>query len=215
MKVINNETIIDKLNWRYATKFYDSSRKISETDWHTLQQSLQLSPSSLGLQPYKFIVVEDPAVRAKLRDAGYGQSGITDASHFVVLAYKKTFDKGDTAAFIDLIAKTRNVERDTLNAYENSIISSTQKASDGGYMEIWNSRQVYIALGFILHTAALLGIDTTPMEGIDTDKYNEILGLKDYSAVAAVALGYRDENADWLSGLAKVRRPKEELIEIV
>lgn len=215
MKVIENEQIIDRLNWRYATKKYNADRKISEPDWQTLQDSLRLAPSSMGLQPYKFIVVESAATREKLREAGYGQSSITDASHFVVLAYKKTFDEQDAAAFIDLMAKTRNVERDTLNEYEGKINFSTQKASDGGYLEVWNSRQVYIALGFLLQTAALLGIDSTPMEGIDTEKFNAILGLEDYSAVAAVALGYRDQEADWLSGLAKVRRPANELIETV
>ena len=213
MKVITNEQIIDRLNWRYATKRYDSSRKISDKDWQTLQDSLQLAPSSMGLQPYKFIVVEDPEIRAKLREAGYDQPAITDASHFVVLAYKTTFDERDAADFIDLVAKTRNIQRDTLGDFEAKINYSTRKASDEGYLEVWNSRQVYVALGFLLQTAALLGIDSTPMEGIESEKFNQILGLDGFSAVAAAALGYRDEESDWLSSLAKVRRPKEELIE--
>lgn len=207
-----NEKILEKLKWRYATKAFDPTRKISEADWEVLEESLMLAPSSLGLQPYKFIVVSDPAVREKLKPAAFGQSQITDASHLVVLAYRKDLDDEYIERYVDRMVEVRGVERETLTDYENIMKNSAKKAVDGGYLETWNSRQAYIALGFLLETAALLGIDATPMEGFDAAQFNEILNLDDYSAVAICPLGYRNAESDWLASLPKVRFPKEELI---
>ena len=207
------EEILTQLNWRYAVKQYDPTKKISETDWETLEEALSLSPSSFGLQPYKFIVITDEAIREKLKPAAYGQTPITDASHLVVFAYKRTFDEKDTERFIERIAEVRGQTRESLADYENVVNSSAKRATDGGYMETWNSRQAYIALGFLLETAALLGIDATPMEGFDPAQFNEILGLTDHSAVAIAALGYRDEAQDWLATLPKVRMPREHLVQ--
>ncbi|CAN5446473.1 NAD(P)H-dependent oxidoreductase [soil metagenome] len=205
--------ILSKLNWRYAVKQYDPLRKLSGEDWAFLEEAMTLAPSSLGLQPYKFIVVTDDETKAKLRPAAYGQPQITDASHIVVIAYKKTYDESDAEHFIDRIAEVRGQTRESLADYENTIKASAKKATDGGYIETWNSRQAYIALGFLLETAALLGIDATPMEGFDPAQFNEILGLTDYSAVAIAALGYRDDKKDWLAPLKKVRLPRHELVE--
>jgi nitroreductase len=210
---ITSETILEQLNWRYATKSYDPTKKISPENWETLEQALILAPSSFGIQPYKFLVITDPEVREKLKSAAYGQTPITDASHFVVVAYKKTLSGADIEYFVDRVTKVRGQARETLADYENVIKGSAQKATDGGYIETWNSRQAYIALGFLLETAALLGIDATPMEGFDAAQFNAILGLEDYSAVVVAALGYRDAGSDWLAGLPKVRMPESELIE--
>ena len=207
------EEILTQLNWRYAVKQYDPAKKISDTDWETLEEALSLAPSSFGLQPYKFIVITDEAIREKLKPAAYGQTPITDASHLVVFAYKKTFDEKDTERFIERIAEVRGQTRESLADYESVVNSSAKRATDGGYMETWNSRQAYIALGFLLETAALLGIDATPMEGFDSAQFNEILGLTDHSAVAIAALGYRDEAQDWLATLPKVRMPREHLVQ--
>ena len=207
------EEILTQLNWRYAVKQYDPAKKISDTDWETLEEALSLAPSSFGLQPYKFIVITDEAIREKLKPAAYGQTPITDASHLVVFAYKKTFDEKDTERFIERIAEVRGQTRESLADYESVVNSSAKRATDGGYMETWNSRQAYIALGFLLETAALLGIDATPMEGFDPAQFNEILGLNDHSAVAIAALGYRDEAQDWFATLPKVRMPREHLVQ--
>lgn len=207
-----NQEILEKLNWRYATKSFDPTKKISDENWKTLEESLVLAPSSFGLQPYKFIVVTDQATKEKLKPAAWGQSQITDSSHLVVLAYKKTLTDADVDNFVDRIIEVRGVARESLQDYETAMKDAAKKARDGGYIETWNSRQAYIALGFLLETAALLGIDATPMEGFEPEKFNEILGLSDYSAVAVCALGYRDEEKDWLANLPKVRFPKEELI---
>ena len=208
-----SETIIEQLNWRYAVKKYDPARKVAEADWEILEESLLLAPSSMGLQPYKFIVITDPATKERLKAAAYNQPQITDASHIVVFAYKKTFDEVDAERYINRIAEVREQTRESLADYENKINASTKRASDGGYLETWNSRQPYIALGFLLETAALMGIDATPMEGFDAKAVNEVLGLKDYVAVAIAAVGYRDAESDWLANLPKVRMPKDQMIE--
>ncbi len=212
---ISNSEILDKLRWRYATKAYDLSRTISLEDWELIEESLRLAPSSYGLQPYKFIVVNDKAIREKLKAAAWGQTQVTDASHLVVLAYKKTLDEIDVDKFVELVSESRGVTPESLAEYGNMMKGSVKKAVDGGYLETWNSRQAYIALGFLLETAALMGIDATPMEGFNPAQFNEILGLTDYSAVVLAAVGYRDEPKDWLAALPKVRFPKPDLIETI
>jgi nitroreductase len=208
---IQNAEILEKLHWRYATKSYDATKKIADSDWATLEQALILSPSSFGLQPYKYILVANPEMREKLKPAAWGQNQITDASHLVVFAYKKTLSDADIEHFFARVIEVRGGSRDALADYENLVKGSVKKAVDEGYIGVWNSRQAYVALGFLLQTAALLGIDATPMEGFDPAQFDEILGLTDYSAVAVAALGYRNAEGDWLANLPKVRFPKEEL----
>jgi len=210
---LTKETILESLNWRYATKAYDKERKITAEDWAFLEQSINLAPSSYGIQPYKLLVIENPETREKLKAAAYNQAPVTDASHFVVFAYKKTLTDADIDRYIERITEIRGQTRESLADYENAMKGSAQRAVSGGYIETWNSRQAYIALGFLLETAALLGIDATPMEGFDAAQFNAILGLEDYSAVAIAALGYRDAGNDWLANLPKVRKAENELIE--
>lgn len=116
-----SKTIIEQLNWRYAVKKYDPARKVSEADWQILEDSLMLAPSSLGLQPYKFIVITDQAVKERLRPAAYNQSQITDASHVVVFAYKKTFGEADAEKLIKRIAEVRGQTRESLADLEKTI----------------------------------------------------------------------------------------------
>jgi nitroreductase len=212
-ETLSIEAILDKLNWRYAAKSYDAAKKVSAEDWATLEQALILAPSSFGIQPYKFIVVTDQELKEKLKPAAWGQSQITDASHLVVFAHKKTLTDADIEHYVDRIVEVRGVARESLAEYEQTMKDSAKKAVDGSYVEVWNSRQAYIALGFLLQTAALLNIDATPMEGFDAAQFNEILGLTDYSAVVIAAVGYRDAEKDWLANLPKVRMPQEELID--
>lgn len=210
---IEKAFILESLNWRYATKVYDKTRKISAEDWKILEESLRLAPSSYGLQPYKFIVITDEKLREKLKPAAYNQPQITAASHLVVFAYKKTLTDADIENFITRLAEVRGTSREALAEYEKMIKSSVRNATESSYIESWNSRQVYIALGFLLETAALLGLDATPMEGFDAAQFNEILGLEDYSAVVLAAVGYREEGKDWLAKLPKFRFPKEQLFD--
>ncbi|MEO6333494.1 MAG: NAD(P)H-dependent oxidoreductase [Pyrinomonadaceae bacterium] len=207
------EAILDSLRWRYAVKSYDATRKVSEADFKLLEDAVLLAPSSFGIQPYKLFVIADPAVREALKPAAYNQSAITDASHLIVFAYKRTLTDSDVDVFVSRIAEVRGQTRESLAGLESTVAGTVKKAVDGGNVGTWNSRQAYIALGFLLETAALMNIDATPMEGFDSDKVNEVLGLTEYSAVVLAALGYRDAEKDWLAPLPKVRKPKSELIE--
>jgi len=127
-EITSGEQILEQLNWRYAVKQYDKNKKVSDADWKTLEESLQLAPSSFGLQPYKFLVITDPAIRERLRAAAFGQSPITDASHLVVFAFKKTLNNDDVEHFMDRVSEVRGQDRSTLADYENVIKGSVKRA---------------------------------------------------------------------------------------
>jgi len=212
MNIINSKQLLGQLNWRYATKQFDPNRKISAQDWATIEQALLLTPSSGGLQPWKFIVVTDPAVRAKLLPASYGQAQITDASHLVVFAAKKNFSEADVDAFIRHTAATRGVPVESLAAYRDMLVGGIVKSMDEPARDAWARNQAYIALGNLLTSAALLGIDACPMEGFDRAQYDETLGLNAQGFASAViaTLGYRAAS-DQYATAPKVRFPKEQV----
>jgi nitroreductase len=209
---IKPETLINQLNWRYATKQFDPAKKISAADWTTLETALQLTPSSGGLQPWKFIVVTDPAVRAKLLPASYGQAQINDASHLVVFAAKNNLNEADVDAHIKHIAEVQGAPIEALAPLRGMLVGGIVKAQDESARNAWARNQVFIALGNLLTSAALLGIDACPMEGFDRAQYDEILGLKTKGFAAAViaTLGYRLPTDKYASA-PKVRFPKEQI----
>jgi nitroreductase len=210
---VSNETVLNQLRWRYATKQFDSHRRISDEDWSTLEQSLVLTPSSFGLQPWQFIVVTDQQTKNKLVPASWNQTQIADASHVVVFAVKKELGAGDVERYIARIAKTRKVAPDSLQGFKDVLLGFLGQPSDKFDVNAWATRQVYIALGNFLNTAALIGIDTCPMEGIDPARYDEILGLsaKGYKTVVVAAAGYRAAS-DKYATLPKVRYNADEVI---
>ena len=212
MNIINSKQLLGQLNWRYATKQFDPNRKISAQDWATIEQALLLTPSSGGLQPWKFIVVTDPAVRAKLLPASYGQAQITDASHLVVFAAKKNFSEADVDAFIRHTAATRGVPVESLATYRDMLVGGIVKSMDEAGRDAWARNQAYIALGNLLTSAALLGLDACPMEGFDRAQYDETLGLNAQGFASAViaTLGYRAAS-DQYATAPKVRFPKEQV----
>ena len=209
---ITSEQLLDRLNWRYATKQFDPSRKINAQDWATLEDALLLTPSSGGLQPWKFIVVTDSAVRAKLLPVSYGQAQITNASHLVVFAARKNFSEADVDAFINHTAATRGVSVESLTPYRNILVGGIVKSMDETARNAWARNQAYIALGNLLTSAALLGFDACPMEGFDRAQYDQILGLNEQGFASAViaTVGYRAAS-DQYAGAAKVRFPKEQV----
>jgi nitroreductase len=213
MSTINSKELLEQLNWRYATKQFDPNRKISSADWATLEEALTLSPSSGGLQPWKFIVVTDPAVRAKLLPVSYGQPQITAASHLVVFASKINFNESDVDAHIRHVASVRGVPVETLAPYRDMLVGGIVKAQDEPARNAWARNQTYIALGNLLTSAALLGIDACPMEGFDRAQYDEILGLKaaGYASAVIATLGYRSSD-DKYAAAPKVRFPTEQVI---
>ncbi|HLP53511.1 MAG TPA: NAD(P)H-dependent oxidoreductase [Fluviicola sp.] len=206
-------TIIEQLRWRYATQQYDAMKKISEANLWVLKESIRLAPSSYGLQPYKVIVVESPGLREQLFRKSYGQAQVKDASHYFVFAVQNTLESPYIDAYIDLVASTRAQEPQQLEGFARSMKSTTAGMTAEEQFD-WNSKQAYIGLGNLLTTAALLHIDATPMEGFDSRAYNEILQLKDHTAVLAVALGYRSDE-DAYQFKAKVRKESEHFFETV
>ncbi len=213
---INHLELLEKLNWRYATKVFDKNKKISKENLEILIQSLVLSPSSYGLQPWKFIVVENQELREKLKPVSWGQSQVTDASHFIVFTTLKEIKSSFVDDYISRISEVRGQTKESLVGYENMMKKNIVEGMNKDYVFHWNQRQAYIAMGFLLETAALLEIDTVPMEGIDPKAYDSILGLSDsdYGTVAAVALGYRDPN-DKYAEVKKVRFSKEQMIQFM
>src|ERR1700677_510402 len=210
---IKPETLIDQLNWRYATKQFDPKRKISAQDWATLEEALLLTPSSGGLQPWKFIVVTDPAMRATLTPASYGQAQINDASHLVVFASKNNFSEADVDAHIKHVARVQGAPIEALAPLRGMLVGAIVKAQDETARTAWARNQTYIALGNLLASAALLGIDACPMEGFDRAQYDEILGLKakGFASSVIATLGYRSATDNY-GAARKVRFPKEQTL---
>ena len=206
------KNVLDKLNWRYATKKFDSSKKVSEKDLNTLLDAAQLTASSYGLQPYRFFVIENSEIRSKLRKASWDQPQITDASYVLVLANKATFDESLVDNYIDNLIETRGVTKKDVEDYSQMMKGALLGLTDA-QKKSWTSNQAYIALGNLLTIAAEMEIDTCPMEGFDNEQYNEILGLNDKNLNAAVvlAIGYRSDE-DQTQKYPKVRYSKEKLI---
>lgn len=212
-KPVSNETLLEQLNWRYATQRFDPTRKIADVEWRALEQALVLSPSSIGLQPWKFLVVTDAAVKAGLRAASWRQPQPEECSHFVVFAVRKDLDAGHVERHVERIIEVRGVERESLAKFQSMTLRNLEKARAEGRLDTWQTHQVYIALGQFMACAAMVGIDTCPMEGIDAAKFDEILGLAgtDYATVVACAAGYRAAD-DKYAATKKVRFRSEDVI---
>jgi nitroreductase len=208
-----NTLIEQQLAWRYATKRFDPTKKISHKDWHTLEESLRLSPSSFGLQPWRFLVIKTPEVRKQLQPNSWNQPQVVDASHLIVIAAKKDVTHLDVDTFLASISETRNVPVAALQDYGNMMKGFLDNLVAQGACEAWSTRQAYLALGMLLSTAALLKIDTCPLEGINPTAYDEILKLHEsgYSTKVACALGYRSSE-DAAASYTKVRYPRAEMV---
>ena len=198
-------------NWRYATKKFDATKKISAEDLSTLKEAIRLSASSFGLQPYKVIIVENPELRAQLQPASWGQSQIVDASHLLVFAAETNVGDTQIDAYIKNIAATRELPLDAVNGY-GDYIKNFVNALPMDVRNIWSAKQTYIALGNLLNAASELKIDVTPMEGFIPDQYNEILGLTQLGLHASLVatVGYRHED-DATQYYKKVRKSNDDL----
>ncbi|HVN49383.1 MAG TPA: NAD(P)H-dependent oxidoreductase [Bacteroidota bacterium] len=201
--------LLERLNWRYATKRM-TGEKLPKEKVERILEAIRLAPSSIGLQPYTIYVVEDAALREKIKTAA-NQPQITESSHLLVFAAWNHYTPAEVDAYIQNIAATRKVDVKSLDGFKTSITKSAQKSPEA--LLNWNARQAYIALGFGLTAAALEGVDATPMEGFDADGLDEVLGLKAKGehSVVLMALGKRDAANDYLVNAKKVRRPKEQL----
>ena len=214
---MNNGTtrqLLDALQWRYATKVFDAAKKIPADVWQTLERALVLTPSSYGLQPYKFLVINDPARRAELLPHSWNQKQVVDASHFVVFTARTKVTDADVNKLIQLTSNVRKIPAESLNFYRDMMLGDVVNGPRGKTAYEWAARQAYIALGNLMTCAAVLGVDACPMEGLNPAEYDRVLGLNGsgYATVVACALGYRAAS-DKYANLPKVRYESTELVQ--
>jgi nitroreductase len=204
-------TFIEHQNWRYATKKFDASKKISDKDLNILKEAIRLSSSSYGLQPYKVIIVENSELRAQLQPAAWGQTQIVDASHLIIFANETALGDDAIDDFLKNISETRNTPIEALSGY-GDFMKSKISTLPSEEKNIWTAKQTYLALGNLLNAAAELKIDATPMEGFVPAQVNEILGLDKLglNATLIATLGYRHEE-DATQHNKKVRKSNEDL----
>jgi nitroreductase len=206
--------LLDALQWRYATKVFDATKKIPADVCSALEHTLVLTPTSYGLQPYRFLVVQDPAKRAALLPHSWGQKQVVDASHFVVFTAKTKTTEADVDKLIRRTVEIRKLPAaEALGAYRFMMLGDVVKGPRGKTAHEWATRQTYIALGNLMTCAAVLGVDACPMEGLVPAEYDQVLNLNGsgYATVVACALGYRAAN-DKYATLAKVRYDTKDLV---
>jgi nitroreductase len=216
MNTISNEQLLQSLNWRYATKIFDATKKIPTATWQALEQSLVLTPTSYGLQPYKFLIINNPAKRAELLPHSWSQKQVVDASHFVVFTARTEMKETDVDKLIQRTCKVRSIPAESLNFYREMMLKDVVNGPRGKKAHEWAARQAYIALGNLMTCAAVLGVDTCPMEGLSPTEYDKILDLNGsgYATVVACALGYRAAE-DKYAGLKKVRYETSDLVKVI
>lgn len=206
---------IENAKWRYATKKYDTNKKVSEKDIEFLKEAINLAATSYGLQPFKVLIIENQEVRKQLQPASWGQSQIVDASHLFVFVNIVNPGEKEIDAYVENISKVREIKTDSLQGFSNYIKGAVGKFSNEQKAN-WTSKQTYLALGNLLNAASELKIDVTPIEGFEPAKYDEILGLTENGLHASLvaAIGYRSSE-DGNQHLKKVRKPLEELFETI
>jgi nitroreductase len=207
--------LIENLKWRYATKKYDPSKKISAGDLSKIKEAIQLSASSYGLQLFQVLEIESPQIREKLKPASWGQDQITDASHLFVFCNYADVKDDDIDQYMRLKAKTQELDLDALQGYGDFVKSKINEKSLE-QKQTWTAKQTYIALSSALAACSELRIDSTPMEGFEMDAYEEILDLKRKGLKASVILtmGYRSDEDQSQHG-KKVRKSIDSIFEIV
>lgn len=213
---MNHEYVLKQLSWRYAVKKFDPSKKISAKDWEVLEESLRLSPSSYGLQPWKFIVVQNRDTLKQLTSLSWGQSQVEDCSHYVVITSKIKLDEELIDKHISKTAEVRGLDPKLLAGFKRVMVGDLLNGPRSETIFHWAQRQAYIAMGFLMETAAFLEIDTCPIEGLDPKGYDKVLNLEGtgYGTIASVACGYRHTD-DKYQNIKKVRFDKTDVISYI
>lgn len=201
----------NNLKWRYAAKRMNG-QKVPAEKLENILNAIQLAPTSMGMQPFTILVIEDPKLKAKIAPAIYNQPQITEGSHVLVFAAWKDYSNENVDKYINHIASLRGIPVESLDGMRNMVSGSIAGKTPEQLLN-WNMRQAYIALGFGLVAAANEQVDATPMEGFNPEALDAALGLteKGLHSTVILTLGYRDAEKDHLSSAAKVRRNKEEL----
>ena len=204
---------IQHLQWRYATKKYNGSQ-IDKDNLHTILESIRLTPTSLGMQPFKVLVIDNPELREKMLPIAHNQSQIKDASHLILFAANTQISEETVDTYMNNVATTRQMPVENLAGFKGMINGFVGSKNEAQITE-WASRQCYIALGVAMATAAALKVDTTPMEGYKANEMDQLFNLKaqGYASAVLLAVGHRDEENDQLAKLAKVRKSAETLFE--
>jgi nitroreductase/dihydropteridine reductase len=202
---------LTNLKWRYATKKMNG-QKVPPEKLENILDTIQLAPTSIGMQPFTVLVIEDPELKAKIAPAIYNQPQITEGSHVLIFAAWKEYSNENVDKYINHIATLRSIPVESLEGMRKMVTGSIAGKTPEQLLN-WNMRQAYIALGFGLVAAANEQVDATPMEGFDPDTLDTVLGLqeKGLRSTVILALGYRDAEKDYLSSAVKVRRSKDEL----
>jgi nitroreductase/dihydropteridine reductase len=209
-------SLIDHLQWRYAAKKLNPQRPVPQPLVDRIVEAARLAPTSSGLQPFELISVTNPEVRAKIREIAWNQAQITDGSHLPVFAAWDNYTAERINHMFDLTNAVRGFKNEGWENYRQMLLATyPQRDAEVNYAHA--ARQAYIAMGVALMAAAEAQVDSTPMEGFDPAKLDDILGLRarGLRSVVIMPLGYRQEEGDWLAKLAKVRRPLDQfLIEV-
>lgn len=208
-----NQQLLKALNWRYATKVFDPAKKIPAETWQALEQALVLTPTSYGLQPYHFLVVQNPEMRVALLPHSWGQKQVVDCSHYVVFTARNEMTEADVDKLLSRISDVRNTPVEALKSYRGMMLGDVVQGPRSKVAHEWAARQTYIALGNLMTCAAFLSVDACPMEGLVPAEYDRILNLhgSGYSTVMACALGYRSAS-DKYASLPKVRYEAKDLV---
>ena len=209
-----HDTLNKALSWRYAVKTFDPAQKITDAELHTILESGRMAPSSLGIEPWKFIVVSDPDIQAKMRTASYDQSKVSDASHVVVLARRTDVRENIVCELLERTAKAQGKDTSELKE-QGDMVTGTIASKSDAELDAWVRAQTYIPLGMMVETAALLGVDTGPMEGFSPDEIDTILGLKEKNLRATTMLALGRLGADAFAAIPKIRRDFNEVVEFV
>lgn len=206
-------TLIDKLNWRYATKKYDASKKVAADKVERILEAIRLAPTSSGLQPFEVLLVSNPEKRAQMQAVAWNQAQVTEASHLLVFAAWDNITEARIDMMFDLTNEQRGFINEGWEAYRKQLKGIVAARGNAANFDA-AARQAYIALGVALVAAAEEQVDATPMEGFDPAAVDEILGLKERGlrSVVILPLGYRANDGDWLVNLKKVRRSREHLV---
>lgn len=214
MTPMEPENLLAPLRWRYAVKTFDPGRRIAPVIWDALEQALVLTPSSFGLQPWHFLVITDRGLRESLMPHAWGQRQVVDCSHFVVFCIRSRLGEPDIDRHVRRTSEVRGTTIEKLSGFRRIMMESLLEGGLPVGVDEWSARQVYIALGNFMTAAALLGVDTCPMEGFEPARFDEILGLgpRGLASAVACAAGYRSPD-DRHAALPKVRFPAEQVIE--
>lgn len=212
--------IIDDLNWRYTTKAYDASKRISADDMNVIKEALRMSASSINSQPWKFIVIESDEAKQRFSDTfanmfQFNQPHASNASHIILFANKNHFSKEDYTKRVDVEVSSGHLPAERYNDMMGAFAFAEMVSDDKGFNGHWTKAQTYLALGNVMHTLARLRIDSTPMEGVDAELIGEIFAKElgdDYECTVALAMGYHQDGEDYNHGLPKARLPQDDTI---